>query len=35
LPGTWPEPLAIIRNHQQAIAAIGGAMQYEDRRYTV
>ncbi len=30
-----PSPLAIIRNHQQAIAAIGGTVQYEDQRYTV
>lgn len=30
-----PSPLAIIRNHQQAIAQIGGTMQYEDPRYTV
>ncbi len=30
-----PSPLAIIRNHQQAIAAIGGTMQYEDPRYTI
>jgi OOP family OmpA-OmpF porin len=30
-----PSPLAIIRNHQQAIARIGGAVQYEDQRYTV
>lgn len=29
-----PSPLAIIRNHQQAIAAIGGATAYEDVRYT-
>lgn len=29
-----PSPLAIIRNHQQAIAAIGGTMRYEDARYT-
>jgi len=28
-----PSPLAIIRNHQQAIAKIGGAGQFEDRRY--
>ena len=31
---TAPSPLAIIRNHQQAIARIGGTMQYEDQRYT-
>jgi outer membrane protein OmpA-like peptidoglycan-associated protein len=30
-----PSPLAILRNHQQAIAAIGGSMKYEDARYTV
>ena len=30
-----PSPLAIIRNHQQAIGAIGGAVQYEDQRYTI
>lgn len=30
-----PSPLAIIRNHQQAIAKIGGSVQYEDQRYTV
>lgn len=29
-----PSKLAIIRNHQQAIAAIGGATKYEDDRYT-
>jgi OmpA-OmpF porin, OOP family len=29
-----PSPLAIIRNHQQAIAAIGGTTIYEDTRYT-
>lgn len=29
-----PSPLAIIRNHQQAIAAIGGTVQFEDPRYT-
>jgi len=28
-----PSPLAIIRNHQQAIAAIGGTMVWEDNRY--
>jgi hypothetical protein len=32
---TAPSPLAIIRNHQQAIAKIGGTMQYEDQRYTI
>lgn len=30
-----PSPLAIIRNHQQAIATIGGSVKYEDARYTV
>jgi OOP family OmpA-OmpF porin len=30
-----PSPLAIIRNHQQAIGTIGGVVQYEDQRYTV
>jgi outer membrane protein OmpA-like peptidoglycan-associated protein len=30
-----PGPLAILRNHQQAIAAIGGSTKYEDARYTV
>ena len=29
-----PGPLAIIRNPQQAIAAIGGTTEYEDQRYT-
>jgi OOP family OmpA-OmpF porin len=29
-----PSVLAILRNHQQAIAKIGGAMLYEDPRYT-
>ena len=29
-----PSPLAIIRNHQQAIAAIGGTTTWEDNRYT-
>lgn len=33
--GAAPSKLAIIRNHQQAIAAIGGTKQYEDDRYTV
>jgi outer membrane protein OmpA-like peptidoglycan-associated protein len=34
-PGpTPPSPIAIIRNHQQAIAAIGGKTVYEDVRYT-
>ena len=32
--GTAPTPIAIIRNHQQAIAAIGGTLVYEDQRYT-
>lgn len=30
-----PSPLAIIRNHQRAIAAIGGTTQFEDARYTI
>ncbi|HQZ17171.1 MAG TPA: OmpA family protein [Vicinamibacteria bacterium] len=30
-----PSPLAIIRNHQQAIGAIGGSMAWEDQRYTI
>lgn len=30
-----PSPLAIIRNHQQSIAKIGGSTLYEDQRYTV
>jgi OmpA-OmpF porin, OOP family len=35
LPGNQaPSALAIIRNHQQAIKAIGGAVVYEDQRYT-
>jgi OOP family OmpA-OmpF porin len=29
-----PSPLANIRNHQQAIKAIGGTVLYEDERYT-
>lgn len=29
-----PAKLAILRNHQQAFAAIGGRMKYEDDRYT-
>ena len=33
--GVAPSALAIIRNHQQAIAKIGGAIQYEDSRYTI
>jgi OOP family OmpA-OmpF porin len=33
--GTAPTPLAIIRNHQQAIAKIGGTAVSEDQRYTV
>jgi OmpA-OmpF porin, OOP family len=32
--GTAPSPVAIIRNHQQALAAIGGEVQFEDARYT-
>jgi len=31
---TAPGPVAIIRNHQHAIAAIGGKMIFEDQRYT-
>ncbi len=35
LPGNQaPSGLASIRNHQQAIKAIGGAVLYEDQRYT-
>jgi OmpA-OmpF porin, OOP family len=30
-----PSPLAIIRNHQEAIKRIGGTVMYEDQRYTV
>ncbi len=30
-----PSPLAIIRNHQQAIARIGGTVVSEDQRYTL
>jgi outer membrane protein OmpA-like peptidoglycan-associated protein len=33
--GVAPSPLAIIRNHQQAVAKIGGAGQFEDRRYAI
>jgi len=29
-----PTPLAILRNHQQAITRIGGTMLFEDQRYT-
>ena len=29
-----PTPIAIIRNHQQAVAKIGGSTVYEDSRYT-
>ncbi len=29
-----PTPIAIIRNHQQAVAKIGGSTVYEDQRYT-
>ena len=32
--GEVPSPLAIIRNYQQAIAAVGGKVMYEDNRYT-
>ena len=31
---TPPSPVAILRNHQQAITKIGGTMVYEDQRYT-
>ena len=35
LPGNQaPSALATVRNHQQAIKAIGGAVLYEDQRYT-
>jgi OmpA-OmpF porin, OOP family len=30
----YPGPLAIIRNHQDAIAKIGGTVLFEDQRYT-
>jgi outer membrane protein OmpA-like peptidoglycan-associated protein len=30
-----PSPLAIIRNHQQAAASIGGTAPFEDRRYAI
>lgn len=30
----YPGPLAIIRNHQQAISNIGGIVLFEDQRYT-
>ena len=33
--GPAPSPLAIIRNHQQAVARIGGSTTFEDNRYTV
>jgi len=33
--GVAPSPLAIIRNHQQAIARIGGTAKYEDQRYAI
>jgi outer membrane protein OmpA-like peptidoglycan-associated protein len=29
-----PGPIAILRNHQQAVARIGGTTKYEDARYT-
>jgi OmpA-OmpF porin, OOP family len=29
-----PTPVAIVRNHQQAMAKIGGSTVYEDQRYT-
>jgi outer membrane protein OmpA-like peptidoglycan-associated protein len=31
---TPPTPVAILRNHQQAIKAIGGTVAFEDQRYT-
>lgn len=31
--GTAPSPLAIIRNHQDAVKGIGGSGRFEDRRY--
>jgi outer membrane protein OmpA-like peptidoglycan-associated protein len=31
---TAPTPIAIIRNHQQAVSAVGGRMRFEDPRYT-
>lgn len=34
-PNPAPSPLAIIRNHQQAIGKIGGKVVFEDNRYTV
>jgi outer membrane protein OmpA-like peptidoglycan-associated protein len=35
LPGNeYPGAIAIIRNHQQAITKIGGAVLFEDQRYT-
>ena len=33
-PNPAPAPLAIIRNHQQAITRVGGSVVYEDARYT-
>ena len=30
----YPGPIAIIRNHQQAITSIGGTVLFEDQRYT-
>lgn len=30
----FPSPLAILRNHQQAIGKIGGTVLFEDKRYT-
>lgn len=30
----YPGPLAVIRNHQEAIAKIGGTVLHEDQRYT-
>ena len=33
--GVAPTPVAIIRNHQQAIKTIGGSVKHEDARYTL
>lgn len=33
--GVAPGPIAVIRNHQQAIGKIGGTAQFEDSRYAV
>jgi OmpA-OmpF porin, OOP family len=32
--GTPPSPVAVLRNHQDAVKAIGGAVAFEDARYT-